>query len=94
MGDMEVEESGGLAPIKILIDELRNDDCQQRLKSIRRLPTIATALGPERSLTPLTVPHPSLENLDAYSQRKQLPKTLCLCPAPEASDPEPFALHP
>ena len=38
-----------LEPIKILIDELRNDDCQQRLKSIRLLSAIATALGPERT---------------------------------------------
>jgi hypothetical protein len=38
-----------LAPIKILIDELRNEDFQQRLKSVRRLCTIATALGPERT---------------------------------------------
>jgi hypothetical protein len=45
MGDSEE----ALAPIKILIDELRNDDAQMRLKSIRRLSTIATALGPERT---------------------------------------------
>ena len=38
-----------LAPIKILIDELRNEDFQQRLKSVRRLMTISTALGPERT---------------------------------------------
>ena len=38
-----------LAPIKILIDELRNEDFQQRLKSVRRLTTISTALGPERT---------------------------------------------
>jgi serine/threonine-protein phosphatase 2A regulatory subunit A len=38
-----------LYPIAILIDELKNDDIQLRLNSIRRLPTIARALGEERT---------------------------------------------
>ncbi len=50
MGDVDMMDGDdSLAPIKILIDELRNDDCQQRLKSVRRLMTISTALGPERT---------------------------------------------
>jgi len=36
-------------PIAILIDELKNDDVEVRLNSIRRLGTIATALGVERT---------------------------------------------
>lgn len=38
-----------LFPIAILIDELKNDDIQLRLNSIRKLPTIARALGEERT---------------------------------------------
>ncbi|GBG78322.1 hypothetical protein CBR_g26350 [Chara braunii] len=38
-----------LYPIAILIDELKNDDIQLRLNSIRRLTTIARALGEERT---------------------------------------------
>eukprot|EP00283_Hemiselmis_rufescens_P004632 CAMPEP_0173421322 /NCGR_PEP_ID=MMETSP1357-20121228/2477_1 /TAXON_ID=77926 /ORGANISM="Hemiselmis rufescens, Strain PCC563" /LENGTH=587 /DNA_ID=CAMNT_0014384227 /DNA_START=49 /DNA_END=1812 /DNA_ORIENTATION=- len=49
MADMDMSDGDELAPIKILIDELRNDDPQARLKSIRRLSTIATALGAERT---------------------------------------------
>lgn len=50
MADVHMSDGGDdLASIKILIDELRNDDCQMRLKSIRRLGTIATALGPART---------------------------------------------
>jgi len=47
MGGCDVDHS--LEPIKILIDELRNEDSQQRLKSIRLLSAIATALGPART---------------------------------------------
>ena len=36
-------------PIAELIDELKTDDTQKRLNSIRRLNTIAEALGPERT---------------------------------------------
>ncbi|KAF5396137.1 hypothetical protein PHET_10473 [Paragonimus heterotremus] len=38
-----------LFPIAILIDELRNDDMQTRLSSVKKLTTIALALGPERT---------------------------------------------
>jgi serine/threonine-protein phosphatase 2A regulatory subunit A len=38
-----------LYPIAILIDELKNEDIQLRLNSIRRLSTIAIALGAERT---------------------------------------------
>ena len=38
-----------LLPIAILIDELKNEDIQLRLNSIRRLSTIARALGEERT---------------------------------------------
>ncbi|CAI7849377.1 unnamed protein product [Closterium sp. NIES-54] len=38
-----------LYPIAILIDELKNDDIQLRLNSIRRLSTIARALGEDRT---------------------------------------------
>ncbi|KAI6674192.1 hypothetical protein NL676_002098 [Syzygium grande] len=36
-----------LYPIEVLIDELKNEDIQLRLNSIRRLSTIACALGEE-----------------------------------------------
>lgn len=42
-------EGEELYPIGILIDELKNEDIQLRLNSIRRLGTIARALGPERT---------------------------------------------
>ncbi|CAH8651863.1 unnamed protein product [Schistosoma bovis] len=42
-----------LFPIAILIDELRNEEMQTRLASIRKLTTIALALGPERTRTEL-----------------------------------------
>lgn len=42
-----VEDS--LYPIAVLIDELRNEEVQLRLNSIRKLSTIALALGPERT---------------------------------------------
>ncbi|KAI7746738.1 hypothetical protein M8C21_011039, partial [Ambrosia artemisiifolia] len=38
-----------LYPIAVLIDELKNEDIQLRLNSIKRLPTIARALGEERT---------------------------------------------
>lgn len=38
-----------LAPIAILIDELKSEDVQLRLNSMRRLSTIAKALGEERT---------------------------------------------
>ena len=38
-----------LYPVAVLIDELKNEDIQLRLNSIRRLSTIALALGPDRT---------------------------------------------
>ena len=46
-------EDDALYPIQILIDELKNEDIQLRLNSIRKLNTIARALGPERTRTEL-----------------------------------------
>ena len=46
-------DSGGddsLYPIAVLIDELRNEDVQLRLNSIKKLSTIALALGRETQL--------------------------------------------
>ncbi|KAG7099227.1 hypothetical protein E1B28_001093 [Marasmius oreades] len=38
-----------IAPIAILMDELRSDDVQLRLNAIHSIPTIALALGPDRA---------------------------------------------
>jgi serine/threonine-protein phosphatase 2A regulatory subunit A len=38
-----------LYPIDLLMDELKSDDVVLRLSSIRRLSTIALALGPART---------------------------------------------
>jgi serine/threonine-protein phosphatase 2A regulatory subunit A len=43
------EEGESVYPIAILIDELKNEDVQLRLNSIRRLPVISKALGTERT---------------------------------------------
>ncbi|EKX34071.1 hypothetical protein GUITHDRAFT_160260 [Guillardia theta CCMP2712] len=50
---------------EILIDELRNDDFQQRLKSVRRLTTISSALGVERTRNELV---PYLNELAVESE--------------------------
>lgn len=42
-----------LRPIQIIIDEMKNEDVQLRLNSVRRLSTIATALKEERTRTEL-----------------------------------------
>ncbi|KAG4074526.1 hypothetical protein HA402_009403 [Bradysia odoriphaga] len=42
-----------LYPIAVLIDELKNEDIQLRLNSIKKLSTIALALGEERTRTEL-----------------------------------------
>lgn len=42
-------EDDSLYPIAVLIDELRNEDVQLRLNSIKKLSTIALALGVERT---------------------------------------------
>jgi hypothetical protein len=40
-------------PISVLIDELKNEDIQQRLNAIRKLSTVAKALGPEKTRSDL-----------------------------------------
>ena len=45
----EDDSQGSLYPVAILIDELKNEDIQLRLNSIRRLSTIALALGADRT---------------------------------------------
>lgn len=49
------DEAGddSLYPIAVLIDELRNEDVQLQLNSMRKLSTIALALGVERSRSEL-----------------------------------------
>ena len=42
-----------LYPIALLVDELKSDDSEVRIKSVRRLRTIAQALGHERTRTEL-----------------------------------------
>ena len=44
-----IEGDESLYPIAILIDELKHDDVALRLNAIRRLSTIALALGVERT---------------------------------------------
>eukprot|EP00871_Galdieria_phlegrea_P005584 jgi/Galph1/6026/GphlegSOOS_G4676.1 len=56
------ENKDSLYPIAVLIDELKNEDMQLRLNSIKRLGTIASALGPERTRAEL-LPFLS-ENID------------------------------
>merc|ERR1719370_972466 len=48
MSSNETKEEN-LYPIAVLIDELRNEDVQLRLNSIKKLSTIALALGVERT---------------------------------------------
>jgi serine/threonine-protein phosphatase 2A regulatory subunit A len=42
-------ENDELYPIAVLIDELKHDEVTLRINAIRRLSTIALALGPERT---------------------------------------------
>lgn len=46
---MSDPNSSPLYPIHLLMDELKSDDVVLRLSSIRRLSTIALALGPQRT---------------------------------------------
>ncbi len=46
-------ETDGVYPIALLIDELKNDEVSLRLNSVRRLKSIAAALGEERTRTEL-----------------------------------------
>lgn len=41
------------APLAILLDELKNENIQTRINAIRRLQTIAKALGPEKTRSKL-----------------------------------------
>jgi hypothetical protein len=58
MADMDVSPAGvgqDMYPIHLLMDELKSDDVHLRLASIRRLSTIALALGPQRTRDELIV---------------------------------------
>lgn len=58
MSDMDVSPAGAgpdMYPIHLLMDELKSDDVHLRLASIRRLSTIALALGPQRTREELIV---------------------------------------
>lgn len=46
---MSNTDPNSLYPIHLLMDELKSDDVVLRLSSIRRLSTIALALGPQRT---------------------------------------------
>ncbi|KAF7232161.1 Serine/threonine-protein phosphatase 2A regulatory subunit A beta isoform [Paragonimus skrjabini miyazakii] len=50
---MSMEAQEAYYPIAVLIEELRNDDVQLRLNSIRQLKTIALTLGPEKTRSQL-----------------------------------------
>ncbi|XP_060551873.1 serine/threonine-protein phosphatase 2A 65 kDa regulatory subunit A alpha isoform-like isoform X1 [Ruditapes philippinarum] len=50
---MAEHQDDSLYPIAVLIDELRNEDVQLRLNSIKKLSTIALALGVERTRSEL-----------------------------------------
>ncbi|KAK8752318.1 hypothetical protein OTU49_004827, partial [Cherax quadricarinatus] len=53
MASSEATTDDSLYPIAVLIDELRNEDVQLRLNSIKKLSTIALALGVERTRSEL-----------------------------------------
>ncbi|XP_013394072.1 serine/threonine-protein phosphatase 2A 65 kDa regulatory subunit A alpha isoform-like isoform X3 [Lingula anatina] len=53
MAASETTGDDSLYPIAVLIDELRNEDVQLRLNSIKKLSTIALALGVERTRSEL-----------------------------------------
>nr|XP_045609370.1 serine/threonine-protein phosphatase 2A 65 kDa regulatory subunit A alpha isoform-like isoform X1 [Procambarus clarkii] len=53
MASSETTTDDSLYPIAVLIDELRNEDVQLRLNSIKKLSTIALALGVERTRSEL-----------------------------------------
>ena len=64
-------EDDSLYPIAVLIDELRNEDTQLRLNSIKKLSTIALALGVERTRAELI---PFLTGNKMYSAVKMYQK--------------------
>lgn len=47
------EEDEEVDPLAVLVNELRHEDVQLRLTSVKKLPTIALALGAERTRTEL-----------------------------------------
>lgn len=49
MSSPSAAQAGSLYPIHLLMDELKSDDVVLRLSSIKRLSTIALALGPART---------------------------------------------
>jgi serine/threonine-protein phosphatase 2A regulatory subunit A len=53
-----------LYPIAVLIDELKHDEVAYRLNAIRRLSTIALALGVERAREELI---PFLDGMKAFN---------------------------
>ena len=64
-----------LYPIAVLIDELRNEDVQLRLNSIKKLSTIALALGVERTKSEL-IPFLTDTIYDEVIARKRFIKKL------------------
>ena len=58
------ETDQDLYPIAVLIDELKHEDVSIRLAAIRRLSTIALALGPDRARDELI---PFLEGMNPCS---------------------------
>lgn len=46
----QADQAGGeLHPIMVLVDELRSEDVSLRINAVKRLSTIALALGPDRT---------------------------------------------
>jgi len=58
-----------LYPIAILIDELRHDDVSLRLNAIKRLNTIALALGPQRARDELI---PFLDGKECFQDTQRI----------------------
>jgi serine/threonine-protein phosphatase 2A regulatory subunit A len=48
-----VDNTNGLYPIAVMIDELKCEDQKKRIASVKNLSTIAVALGPERTRSEL-----------------------------------------
>uniref|UniRef100_A0A161MAK8 Serine threonine-protein phosphatase 2a 65 kDa regulatory subunit a alpha isoform n=1 Tax=Triatoma infestans TaxID=30076 RepID=A0A161MAK8_TRIIF len=53
MATCDSSSDDSLYPIAVLIDELKNEDVQLRLNSIKKLSTISLALGVERTRSEL-----------------------------------------
>lgn len=69
MEDTQMDD-GSLYPIAVLIDELKHDDVALRLNAIRRLSTIALALGVERTRDEL-VPFLDGEHPDSQTRTRR-----------------------